>query len=710
VEDNALKELRVVEIGDRIAVGACGSLLAALGAETILIEPGEARRSHKWIDRAIVAAGKRSVVGAADEALVASLLATADVVLASSDLAPLPAYDRPPGQIRCDITAYGGSGPLAPLPHPDFLVQAVTGLADTTGEPGSAPTPIGFPVTEGIAGLYAAAGVLAALRARARHGLGQDVEVALYDCAFSTLTTFLPFHMIGKPVTRSGNRHALAAPWNVYQAGDGWLVLCTGTDDQWKRLCKAMALAELAADPRFERVGDRAQHCAAIDAAVQGWVARRSVAECAAILQQADIPCGPIVTVEDLASEPNLGHRQAVSLHPDPDSGRATRVPGCVVKTTIHPLPPPLGIPARDEYRRSAATPRRAITAAGDNRREPGPERPFAGLKVLEIGQFTTAPLIARQLAALGADVLKIEPPTGDASRRWPPQQGGQGYFFTFSNSDKRSLTLDLGEDADRRVFQALVAKADVLVENLKPGALARLGLGAAALAAINPRLVYCAVSGFGADSLYPGRPAFDTVVQAMSGLMDLTRVEGVPQKTGISVADIVGGLFGLAAIMSALATRDATGRGEQIDISMQDAAAWLTQWCWRDRPLEPEARMLPCRDGYVAALAAPEDVVAAAANLSRTELVARLSERGIAAAPVLSVAEVAESAQTRARALLVHAADATGQDWPLLSCPVRLSATPARVERPIGQLGEANEPILARLAPAVVPAPSNRP
>jgi crotonobetainyl-CoA:carnitine CoA-transferase CaiB-like acyl-CoA transferase len=147
------------------------------------------------------------------------------------------------------------------------------------------------------------------------------------------------------------------------------------------------------------------------------------------------------------------------------------------------------------------------------------------------------------------------------------------------------------------------VAGSDVLVENLKPGALraARTRAGRAAL--INPRLVYCAISGFGADSAYPGRPAFDTVVQAMSGIMDLTRVNGVPQKTGISLADVLGGVFGLIATLGALIARDASGAGEQIDISMQDAAAWVTQWCWRTGYPEPGCVTVACSDGHVVAM-----------------------------------------------------------------------------------------------------------
>jgi crotonobetainyl-CoA:carnitine CoA-transferase CaiB-like acyl-CoA transferase len=285
--------------------------------------------------------------------------------------------------------------------------------------------------------------------------------------------------------------------------------------------------------------------------------------------------------------------------------------------------------------------------------------------------------------------VLKVEPPGGDATRDWPPQRDGQGYFFALSNSDKRSLCLDLRHVDDRRRFERLLAEADVLVENLKPGALDKLGIDASTRARINPRLVYCAISGFGADSAYPGRPAFDTVVQAMSGIMDLVRVNGVPQKTGISYADVLGGLFALTATLAALIARARSGRGDAIDISMQDAAAWITQWTGADAGVA----MLKCADGYVCMdFAAGVDAACPdAESLSRTQLVARLQALDIAAAPVLAVAEAAQSAQTAARGVLRSALDSAGREWPVFASPIRSCGTTAATQTAIGPLGEAN-------------------
>lgn len=656
-----LEGIRVVECGDRLAVSACGSILLALGAEVAVISgPGHLGNALPVLHRE----GKRQL--ARDD----TLLRSADVVITSSDVSALPGHARPGTQIACDISAYGRSGPMAGLGHCDAFVQAACGLADTTGEPDSAPTLCGFPQTEGIAALYAAAGVLSALQVRARDGRGQDVEVAMYDCAFSTLSTFLPFHFVGRPVTRSGNRHVLASPWNAYRASDGWLLVCTGSDEQWKRLCDVIGQPALASDPRLGKAPDRVAHRDIVDAAVQAWIGGHPAAEAADQLEARGIAAGAVVPVGDLAREPNIAYRGLYS-----EAGIRSAIRRFDRCTSLAERRP--SSPAHD-------APWYSDASAG---------MAFSGLKVLEIGQYTTAPLVARTLGALGAQVLKIEPPSGDATRAWPPQRDGQGYFFALSNSDKQSLCLDLRAEPDRARFRALLAQADVLVENMKPGSLDKLGFGPKEREAANPGLVYCAISGFGADSAYPGRPAFDTVVQAMSGIMDSIRVGETPQKTGISYADVLGGLFALIGTLGALIGRGRSGTGDAIDISMQDAAAWICQWTRSESPAPERGVVLKCADGYIVVdspCAIAPGVIDADRD-SRVAAVDRLQALGIEAAPVLTVTEVAESEHTKARGLLVSVEDSSHRQWRVFACPIRLSVTPARARRAIGPLGEAN-------------------
>ena len=203
-----LAGLLVVELGDRIGAAACGSLLAQIGAEVVLLEHADGTPPRgKWTNRPVISAGKRSLRALRSGADIAALLARADVIIGSTDLGgALAMPSRQAHQVTCDITAFGSTGPLAGKAFSDAMVQAIAGIADTTGAPEGPPTPVGLPILEYAAGLYAASGIMAALRIRRATGKGQHVEVALYDCALSALPTFLPFHYVGKPVTRAGNR------------------------------------------------------------------------------------------------------------------------------------------------------------------------------------------------------------------------------------------------------------------------------------------------------------------------------------------------------------------------------------------------------------------------------------------------------------------------------------------------------------------------
>ena len=263
----------------------------------------------------------------------------------------------------------------------------------------------------------------------------------------------------------------------------------------------------------------------------------------------------------------------------DPVTSRRVFVPGSVFRMSRSGGQALLRIPMPDADRAEVTRLARHSRAPSTAGARPLPvKKPFAGVRVLEIGHYTTVPIAARTLAALGAEVIKIEPAQGEAVRRWPPTRNGQGIFFTFQNSDKKSVCLDLETQEGRALLTGLIASADILVENLRPGALARKGFSPEEVERINPRLVYCSISGFGADSLYPGRAAFDTVIQAMSGLMDVTGLNGMPLKTGPSTADVMGAACGFTAMVAALEYRDASGLGQYVDLSMQDITAWATQ------------------------------------------------------------------------------------------------------------------------------------
>jgi crotonobetainyl-CoA:carnitine CoA-transferase CaiB-like acyl-CoA transferase len=202
-------------------------------------------------------------------------------------------------------------------------------------------------------------------------------------------------------------------------------------------------------------------------------------------------------------------------------------------------------------------------------------DRPLAGLKVVELARILAGPWAGQLLADLGAEVVKVERPEGgDDTRAWGPPfaPDGSAAYFHACNRGKTSVAIDLETAEGRAQVCSLACEADVLIENFKVGALARYGLDFATLSALNPRLVYCSITGFGQDGPYAGRAGYDFIVQGMGGIMDLTGdPAGEPQKTGVAFADIFTGLYAATAILAALRGRETTGVGCHIDMALLD-------------------------------------------------------------------------------------------------------------------------------------------
>jgi crotonobetainyl-CoA:carnitine CoA-transferase CaiB-like acyl-CoA transferase len=193
---------------------------------------------------------------------------------------------------------------------------------------------------------------------------------------------------------------------------------------------------------------------------------------------------------------------------------------------------------------------------------------------VLELARVLAGPWIGQTLADLGADVIKVEAPEGDETRGWGPPfaADGSAAYFHSCNRNKRSIALDFRDAQDRALARRLAASADVVLENFKVGGLAKYGLDYPAVAAGNPGVVYCSVTGFGQDGPYAPRPGYDFIIQAMGGIMDLTgEPEGAPQKPGVAYADLFTGLYGTIAVQAALAQRARTGQGQHIDMALFD-------------------------------------------------------------------------------------------------------------------------------------------
>ena len=211
-----------------------------------------------------------------------------------------------------------------------------------------------------------------------------------------------------------------------------------------------------------------------------------------------------------------------------------------------------------------------------------GPRTPLAGLRVVELARVLAGPYAGQILADLGADVIKVESPEGDGTRQWGPpwiERDGEraAAYYHACNRGKRSVVADFADEGDRAMVAALCAGADVVIENFKVGKLAKFGLDYKSVAKANPRVVYCAVTGFGQDGPRREEPGYDFVIQGMSGLMSITgEPGGAPMKMGVSISDLTCGLYSVIAIQSALLMRERTGRGQHVDMALLDCSVSL--------------------------------------------------------------------------------------------------------------------------------------
>jgi crotonobetainyl-CoA:carnitine CoA-transferase CaiB-like acyl-CoA transferase len=221
---------------------------------------------------------------------------------------------------------------------------------------------------------------------------------------------------------------------------------------------------------------------------------------------------------------------------------------------------------------------------------EPAPSPwagPLGGIRVLDFTRVLSGPAASLALADLGAEVIKVEPPgAGDETRTFPPMRDGESHYFLSINRGKKSIVLDLKSAEGVQIAKDLVAKSDIVIENFRPGVMDRLGLGYEELSAINPRLIYCAISGFGMTGPLRDQPSFDIVMQALSGALSVNgEMGGTPVKLGLPMGDLVGGVNGPMAILAALHERNTTGRGRLIDISLLDGLigllSYLPQLAW---------------------------------------------------------------------------------------------------------------------------------
>ena len=673
-----LHGVTVVEHAGALSVAACAHLLARLGARVIRLEArDEMRRLHdvNAAERRLRTAYKeRHEVAGSDCARAwQPWLAAADVVLFAAPechvpehtvLAPLMS-ERAAGPVACAFSLGGSDAPDGIAEATEAAAQALGGLMAVTGHRDGPPEQARAPIAQLSAAAVGVTAILGALARRRCGGGSAFVDLALIEIMADQLRTHIG--LVERGQTRGfriGCEHPLCAPWNAYRANDGWLLLCTSGDAHWHALTTLMGRPELARDARFVSMPQRRRHAAQIDALVQAWVERHDLAAALDALIAADVPAGPALEPHAVVHDATLRAAGTVAI----EAGSGLAAPGLPWRFR------PTAAPAHPAARKAPSSQGRAL--------------PLAGVRVLELSRYAAGPLAGFVLASLGAEVIKIEPPAGEECRAWAPQYEGVSSYFANHNAGKRSVSADLRTAAGRHTVTRLLADADVLLHNMRPGAMERLGLGGEALCRAHPKLVYCAISGFGPAG--PHLPALDTVVQARLALTALAGDGAAPLRIGYSIADQLAGHFAAGGILAALHARSGSGAGGVLDVAMTDALAWLTHPAWHgDAPALPPTQRLRAADGWVVASASSAQVAAAvpvSPTLARHEIVALLQRHGIAAAPVLEVDEVLRHPTLERRRSLCAVASGAHARVPVFAAPLGMPV--ARPER-MRALGE---------------------
>lgn len=381
---------------------------------------------------------------------------------------------------------------------------------------------------------------------------------------------------------------------------------------------------------------------------------------------------------------------------------------------------------------------------------------PLTGVRVIELARILAGPWAGQMLADLGADVIKVESPEGDDTRKWGPPfvKGHDGEnlsaaYYHSTNRGKRSIAVDFSKPEGAETIRKLVASADVFIENFKLGGLKKYGLDYDSLKAINPKLVYCSITGFGQTGPYAPRAGYDFIIQGMAGMMSITGEPGrEPQKAGVAISDIFTGLYSVIAIQAALRHAEATGQGQYIDMALFDTQISvlgnqnLNYLVSGKAPVQmgnahmniAPYEVLPVHDGHIILavgndgqfqkfcavvglyalsgdplfstnaarvtnrVALREKIVAALARFDRATLLAALEKESVPASPINDIGQAFADPQAIARGMRLDLDDGHGNALPSVRAPMLLSETPLTYERPSPRLGEHTAEILSEL------------
>lgn len=595
-----LSGLVVLEVADTLGAAFAVSMMADYNATAIICEPPEgsalrrlgpaALDAARW---AILARNKQSIAADwndPDQAgLIDRLLRRTDILVidiakpAQSDspwfrvLATIPETERP---LVVEIFPTGADEPeLWPWSRRPEFAGAASGVMALTGHTGKTPIQAEAPLTDYLAGTLAAVRALIELRRARLAGVRPNrISTPLHQALHRMIEWQTPVATAkGRAETRMANNFPMnAGIANMHPTGDGkYVAISAVTQTTAMRLMNMVGGAALCADPRFATAAARSVGLDDLYAKIDAWTGARSTPQILETAGAQDVVLGPIYTTDDILADEQIAARGNI-VTIDGLSMPSVTPRLSSLETHIRHLGPAIGADSANVLKAlelAPTSPPADLTYQGEGKK----------LLVIELGAVIAGPFAGSLMAELGATVIKIETPgAGDSLRLMGPAKDGQPLWFGVSAREKNCVTINLKHAEGKALFLRLIAQADMLIENVRPGVLERLGLDWDTLKAANPSLVMLSISGFGQTGPQRTRPGFGKIAEGLSGIVNLTgEADKSPLFVGFSLADASAGLFGIFGAATALYQRDIAGLGGgRIDIALY----------------EPLMRMLDCQ------------------------------------------------------------------------------------------------------------------
>ena len=594
-----LSGVRVLDLSSDIAGPYATKMLADAGAEVIKVEGPLGDPFRSWSaskqdlagrDGALfqfLNGGKRSVdwdlatEGGRERFL--RLCESADLVFEDAGSNGLAGFGldfeslraRNPSLSLVSVSAYGSSGPWADRPATEFTLEAEVGNLAYRGLPERGPVAAGGRVGEWASGAAAAVGALATWRSARVSGVGLHADVSMLETLCLCMTTY--HDLFGQFVPGYAIPQALETP-SIEPCKDGWIGLCTYTAQQWKDLCVLIGRPDVGEDSRFHDGTARMEHLDFILDLVHGWTKQHTMAEVTELVGLMRIPVAPIGDGKSVLEIDQFVERGVFQEHPD--GFKAPRVPYLIGGATLPGFrhAPKLGADnAAIEAELPEANSARASQGAARADGEPDVRPAFEGLRVIDLTAFWAGPFATGILAALGADVVKIESIQRPDGMRYSGAIPSEALWetspiFHGCNMSKRGITLNLDAEEGKEVFRRLLADADVVIENFSARVMENFGFTWEVLHEINPKLISVRMPAWGLDGPWKDRTGFAPSVEQASGLAWITGYEDMPIIPR-GVCDPVGGMHTVFALAMALEERNRTGEGALVEVPLVEPA-----------------------------------------------------------------------------------------------------------------------------------------